>query len=320
MAYYPRKYSKRIVGRIRNWPLWVSDVKLLGFVGYKVGMVHLFRIDNNPNSPFYGREIFCPATILEAPPLLVGGLRFYSNNQYGLKIFKEIWAEELPKNVFRKIPQIKTSSKGVSKVAKKEIMDNLSNISEVRAICITQPWLTHIGKKTPEIMEIPISGDKLNATELGFNIIGKEIRIKDVFRSGQYVDVISITKGKGFEGVIKRFGVKILPRWHKHRKGHRRIGSVGPTKPAIMFTTPRPGQTGFHQRTEYNKLVLKIGEDPNEVNPKGGFKHYGVIRNDFIILEGSIPGAIKRLIRLREPIRAKSPMKEPPKITYISIR
>ncbi|RLE69385.1 MAG: 50S ribosomal protein L3, partial [Thermoprotei archaeon] len=53
---------------------------------------------------------------------------------------------------------------------------------------------------------------------------------------------------------------------------------------------------------------------------KGGFKHYGVIRNDFIILEGSVPGAIKRLIRLREPIRAKSPMKEPPKITYISIR
>jgi len=304
MAYYPRKYSKRIVGRVRSWPLWISEVKLLGFAGYKVGMIHLFRIDNNPNSPFYGREIFCPATVLEAPPLLIGGVRFYSSDPYGLKVFKEIWWTNLPKNVFRKIPPIKNASKTNYEKIREEMIKKIDSIDQIRAICITQPWLTSIGKKTPEIMEIPISGDKEKAIEMAFKILGKEVHIKDVFKPGQYIDVISISKGKGFEGVIKRFGVKILPRWHKHRKGHRRIGSVGPTKPAIMFMTPRPGQTGFHQRTEYNKLVLKIGNNPSEINPKGGFKHYGIIRNEYMIIEGSVPGAIKRLIRLRDAIRA----------------
>ncbi|MGC8836215.1 MAG: 50S ribosomal protein L3, partial [Infirmifilum sp.] len=123
---------------------------------------------------------------------------------------------------------------------------------------------------------------------------------------------------KGFQGVVKRYGVKEMPRWHKHRKGHRRIGSVGPQGPSIMFYTPFAGQTGFHQRTEYNKRIIKIGEVAKEnINPAGGWPHYGLVRTKFILIEGSVPGAIKRLVKLRYPIRLLKPL-EAPKVVYIS--
>ena len=139
--------------------------------------------------------------------------------------------------------------------------------------------------------------------------------------------MISITKGKGFQGVIKRFGVKEMPRWHKHRKGSRRIGSVGPQKPAIMFTTPFPGQLGFHQRTEYNKRILKIGDLTDEkrrasddINPAGGWPHYGLIRSMYVLLEGTVPGPPKRLVKMRFAIRPRKEVREKPEIVYISTR
>jgi large subunit ribosomal protein L3 len=152
------------------------------------------------------------------------------------------------------------------------------------------------------------------------SILGKEVRVSDVFSVGQYVDVAAVTKGKGFEGVLKRFGVKELPRWHKHRKGSRRIGTVGPQSPAIMFSTPFAGQVGFHQRLEYNKRILKISEaGKEEINPPGGWPHYGLVKSDFILLEGTIPGPAKRLVRIRFAVRPPKEKREEPKIVYLSV-
>jgi large subunit ribosomal protein L3 len=74
----------------------------------------------------------------------------------------------------------------------------------------------------------------------------------------------------------------------------------------MMWTVPTSGQMGYHQRTEYNKRVLKIGSDGEEVNPRGGFLHYGIVKNDFILLKGSTPGPQKRLTILRPSIRPPS--------------
>jgi large subunit ribosomal protein L3 len=77
---------------------------------------------------------------------------------------------------------------------------------------------------------------------------------------------------------------------------------------------------GFHQRTEYNKRVLKIGRDGKEITPKGGFIRYGIIRGPYMLIEGSIPGPEKRPIKLRYPARPpKEVSEEPPQITYISL-
>jgi large subunit ribosomal protein L3 len=74
------------------------------------------------------------------------------------------------------------------------------------------------------------------------------------------VDTIAITKGKGIQGPVKRWGIKRLP--HKSRKTVRGVGSIGPWTPGtVMYSVPRAGQMGFHQRTEYNKQILKIGDD-----------------------------------------------------------
>ena len=46
---------------------------------------------------------------------------------------------------------------------------------------------------------------------------------------------------------------------------------------------------GFHQRTEYNKLIMKIGNNGSEITPKGGFLRYGVINTEYVIVKGSVP-------------------------------
>ena len=73
-----------------------------------------------------------------------------------------------------------------------------------------------------------------------------------------------------------------------------------------MYTVPRSGQMGFHQRVEYNKRILIMSNSDSEdfkINPEGGFKHFGLVRGDYVILKGSVPGTYRRLIKLRSQIR-----------------
>jgi len=318
MAYYPRKRAKSIVARIRSWPK-IEEVKPLGFAGYKVGMTHVILIEDNPNSPYYGKEVAKAVTILETPPLYVCGIRAYTKTPYGLKCLCEVWGKDLPKDLERAFTVPKNPVEEHEENMKK-FLSMKEEFNEIRLIVCTQPRRAGIHKKKPEILEIPVGGSIEDALKYALEKLGKEINVREFISPGDLVDVISITKGKGFAGVIKRYGVKIMPRWHKHRKGSRRIGSVGPTKPHVMFTTPRPGQLGFHQRTEYNKRVLMIGDDPANINPPSGFKHYGVIKSQYVILEGSVPGPTKRLVRLRLPIRPPPRLhKAEPNITYIGV-
>jgi large subunit ribosomal protein L3 len=155
--------------------------------------------------------------------------------------------------------------------------------------------------------------------EYGKNLLGKNVSITDIFKEGGYVDVIAVTKGKGFQGPVKRWGIKILPR--KSRKTKRGVAAIGPWKPPrVLYSVPRAGQMGYHQRTEYNKRILKIGIDGKDVTPKGGFLKYGTVKGTYVIVDGSLPGPVKRLIRLRVP--ARPPRKVPeaaPNITYVSL-
>ncbi len=322
MAYYPRKRARNIVARVRTW-VDPGVQGLLGFAGYKVGMLHVVKIEDNKNSPFYGQEMIKAATVIETPPLLIVGYRVYEKTFYGLKSIGEVWAPELPKEVSRVFTTPKKENYTDEQI--KKIEDLSDKIDEVRAIVATQPRLAGIHKKKPEIFEIAVGGGVDEALKYVKEKLGKTVAVSEVFKEGQYIDVLAVSKGKGFQGVIKRYGVRELPRWHKHRKGSRRIGSVGPTKPAIMFYTPFPGQMGFHQRTEYNKRILKIGNlmdeesrKEDDINPKGGWPHYGIIRSMYLIVEGSIPGPAKRLVKMRFPVRPPDIEREPPKITYIS--
>ncbi len=203
----------------------------------------------------------------------------------------------------------------------KKIEENLDRVAEIRVLVATQPRLVSgVPKKKPDIMEIKVGGGTIQEQlEYAKQILGREVPITDVFKEGQLVDVIAVTKGKGWQGAVKRWGIKILPR--KTRKGRRRVGALGPWHPArVLYTVPRPGQLGYHQRTEFNKRILKIGFNGEEVTPKGGFLRYGIVRNAYIMIKGSVPGPAKRLIRLRYPARPNPRIPQaPPRILYISL-
>ncbi|MEK6912023.1 MAG: 50S ribosomal protein L3, partial [Candidatus Thermoplasmatota archaeon] len=133
------------------------------------------------------------------------------------------------------------------------------------------------------------------------------------------VDVAAITKGKGWQGHHTRWGTKLLS--HKNSKHRRNIGTLGNFSPGyVRPTVPQSGQVGYHQRTEYNKRILKVGEDGKEITPNGGFLHYGVVHTSYVVLHGSIPGPTKRLIRFRDASRGGYVrLEKPPELTYISV-
>jgi len=302
-AFWPRKRAKRIYARVSHYPQ-VEKAKAMGFAGYKVGMAHAIILDNRKGSPSFGQEITTPVTILDCPPLRIVGLRAYAPSAKGLKVAGEAWTADVPKELSRKLKvgKAKTDEKisGMEKI--------LDKVSILRMIVATQPRLSGVGKKKPEVFEVEVGGKSVKEKfDFAKNMLGKEISAKDVMQEGEIIDAIAVTKGKGFQGVVKRFGVHIQDRHAKKKKRH--IGTLGPQTPRrVRHTVPQAGQLGFQTRTELNKRVMKIGEDGKEINIAGGFVRYGVVKNSFMVIEGSLPGPKKRLIRLRpalRPVRAR---------------
>jgi large subunit ribosomal protein L3 len=77
---------------------------------------------------------------------------------------------------------------------------------------------------------------------------------------------------------------------------------------------------GFHQRTEYNKLVVKVGNNGAEVTPKGGFLRYGEVNSDYVAIKGSVPGTTNRLVLMRLAVRPPPAEKMvAPKLDYLSV-
>ena len=102
LQYWPRKRAKRVFARVRTW-LKTSEARPLGFAGYKVGMTHLIINDNRKGSTTKGMDIFCPATIIECPPLKTFSIKFYKNTTNGSKLVSEILAENFDKNLNRAV-------------------------------------------------------------------------------------------------------------------------------------------------------------------------------------------------------------------------
>ena len=115
----------------------------------------------------------------------------------------------------------------------------------------------------------------------------------------------AVTRGKGFQGPVKRFGISI--RQHKSEKSIRNPGSLGPWcgQGHIMWRVAHAGKMGYHLRTEYNKQILKFITDPKEVFFKGGIINYGNAKNPVILIKGSVAGPKKRLIIFQKASRAK---------------
>ena len=298
-AYYPRKRAARIYPRVSSWTV-LNEAKPLGFAGYKAGMSHAVIVDGNPNSKTTGQQITRPITILECPPISVFAFRCYSKNKTSF----DVLSENLDKKLSRKMKLSKEPKK-----LEEQLKKLPKEVSKISIVCYTNPNF----KKKPEVFEMPIGGSVEEQLKYAQEILGKDVKISDVFKEGDLVDVIAVTKGKGFQGPIKRFGAKMQSR--KAQQMRRHIASLGQNEPGkVRHTVPQAGQMGFHARTEVNKRILKITDG---FDMKGDFVNYGKVVGDCILLDGSVPGARKRLIRLRFALRPKKMY--PIGLKYISV-
>jgi len=87
-----------------------------------------------------------------------------------------------------------------------------------------------------------------------------------------------------------------------------------------MYTVPRAGQMGFHQRVDKNKRILAVSNaQQNPITPSGGFPHFGDVRGDYVIVRGSVPGPIKRLVDMRLPLYPRKQKVIVPRIVEINV-
>ncbi len=322
-AFSPRKRAKSHIPRIRACPSFEDTAKLQEFAGYKAGMTHVIMIDDVKNSRTFGSEISVPVTIVETPDISVIAIRIYilEENMYQRADF-DIWSDNLDLQ-FRKKLKLKDNIKNRKNIDNIEELLEEKNVSDIRVIVHTNPKdISGIPKKTPDVMEMRISGENIKEKfDFAKSILGKLIKFSDVFKNGSLVDTISITTGKGTQGPVKRWGISLMKGKHSRQGSLRQIGNLGPRGVCRVFwLTPQMGQTGFHQRTEYNKRILKIGVDGKEVTPVGGIINYGSVNGNYVLIHGSVPGPSKRLIRIRNPIRPKKIIQDEPRIIHISTK
>lgn len=291
LQFYPRKRANKILPRV-NWDSIPKEEKgLKGFIGYKVGMKSAYVLDNTQHSLTKGKKIIIPITIIECPVIKILSIRFYKN---GI-VVKEILNDNLDKELKKKITLPKQAE------AKKKLENLKEDYEDVRIIVYSQVKKTGI-KKSPDIAEIGLSGSKEEKLQFIKDNLSKEISIKNVFKTG-IVDFRGVTKGKGFQGQVKRFGLSLKA--HKSEKGVRTLGTGGAWHPArVTFREPRAGQMGFFTRAVYNNKIIDISSiNEKDINPKGGFKHFGKIKTDYIIVYGSVQGANKRQLLITNPLR-----------------
>src|SRR3989338_11451290 len=289
LQFWPRKRASSMRARRRFWP--AGKTRLLGFSGYKVGMRHVMVKDDRKNSLTKGETIAWPVTILECPPLKVAGAVYYKSVLGGLQQVSTVLSSDLDKFARRVI-----NPKSVN--SKPEII-NLEQISDVRLLVHTQPSLIDL-KKTPEFFELGIGGSVQEKDSFAKEKLGKVLDVSEFLSKGSIVDIHGVTKGKGLQGPMRRFGGRL--RHHKSEKSRRTPGSLGPWNSDRQWTVAKAGQHGFHLRTEFNKIVLDV-KTPESMALSSGYQGYGNPAATCLLVKGSIMGPAKRLISLTHASR-----------------
>jgi large subunit ribosomal protein L3 len=296
LQFWPRKRAAKVLPSASFKTLSRNDIGLLGFIGYKVGMASAYVRDNRNNSLTKGQRITIPVTIIEFPTVKIFSTRFYKNG----RVMGEILNSNIDKEVKKKVK--------VPKEVKKKIDDvSVNDYDDLRVILYSQVKKTGI-KKKPDMIEVALSGSKEEKINFVKENVSKEISVKefmnDEFLKTGLIDIRGVTVGRGLQGPTKRFGLKL--RSHKSEKGVRGPGSGGPWHPArVEYTQPMAGQMGYFTRVITNGKVIDIASiDEKNINPSKGFKNYGVIKNDYVAIFGSVTGPSKRPLFFTMPARS----------------
>jgi large subunit ribosomal protein L3 len=116
--------------------------------------------------------------------------------------------------------------------------------------------------------------------------VGQEVKV-EIFATGDIVDVTGVSKGKGFQGVIKRHGQSRGPMAHGSRY-HRRPGSMGPVAPNRVFKGKKlAGRMGGEQVTVQNLEIVKVDVERN-----------------LLLVKGNVPGPRRGLVQVKGAVKA----------------
>merc|ERR1712071_633690 len=254
----------------------------------------------------------------------------------GLRALRTVWAEHIGEDCRRRFYKnwykskkkafTKASKKWQDDLGKKVIEKDLKAMKRycktIRVIAHTQMKLLRQRQKKSHIMEIQVNGGTIaQKVDWARQHLEKPVPISSVFAQDEMIDVIGVTKGKGFKGVTSRWHTRKLPR--KTHKGLREVACIGAWHPSrVQFTVARAGQKGYHHRTEINKKIYRMGAaihtkdgqvvknnastdydlTDKSITPLGGFVRYGEVNNDFIMIKGCCIGPKKRVLTLRKSL------------------
>ncbi|MCL7035613.1 hypothetical protein MKW94_019869, partial [Papaver nudicaule] len=270
-------------------------------------------------------------TIIETPPMVVVGVVGYIKTPRGMRSLGTVWAQHLNEEVKRRFYKnfakskkkafVKYSKKYETDEGKKDIQSQLEKLKKyctvIRVLAHTQiRKMKGLKQKKAHLMEIQVNGGTIaQKVDFAYGFFEKQVPIDAIFQKDEMIDIIGVTKGKGYEGVVTRWGVTRLPR--KTHRGLRKVACIGSWHPArVSYTVARAGQNGYHHRTEMNKKIYrlgKVGEESHtaltefdrtekDITPIGGFPHYGVVKEDYLLIKGCCVGPKKRVVTLRQSL------------------
>ena len=137
---------------------------------------------------------------------------------------------------------------------------------------------------------------EIKGVDINDYTVGQEIKA-DIFEAGEVVDVTGTTKGKGFQGVIKRHGQSRGPMGHGSHY-HRKPGSMGTMHPMRVFKGKKlPGHMGTLTVTIQNLEVVAVD-----------------LENNCILVKGNVPGAKKSLVIIKSAVKANGKVREAQKL------
>mmetsp|Transcript_117801 Transcript_117801/g.327497 ORF Transcript_117801/g.327497 Transcript_117801/m.327497 type:complete len:385 (+) Transcript_117801:24-1178(+) len=342
LGFLPRKRTKKHRGKIRSFPKddASKEPHLTAFLGYKAGMTHVVRDVDRPGSKLHKKESVEGVTILETPPMVVVGIVGYVETPRGLRSLTTVWAQNLSEEVRRRFYKhwFRSKKKAFTKYTKAfdagELTKKLDRMKKycqvIRVVAHTQIGLVKLRQKKAHIVEIQVNGGDVAAkVDFAKTLLEKEVPVNTVLAEGEKIDIIGVTKGRGYKGVISRWGVTRLAR--KTHRGLRKVACIGAWHPSrVGYTVARAGQKGYFHRTELNKTVYRVGakgdtkaasteNDLTEkgITPLGGFPHYGEVNEDWVMIKGCTVGVKKRVITLRKACFPTAKRKEPVALKFI---
>merc|ERR1711941_252233 len=228
LGFLPRKRAARFRGKVKSFPTDNAEepLHLTAFLGYKAGMTHIVRQVDKPGSNAHKKEVVEGVTILETPPMVVVGVVGYVETPHSLRTLATVFAAGLSEECKRRFYKnwYRSKQKAFTKYTKKwseaqkgkTIDRDLARIKKradvVRVIAHTQVSLLRLRVKKAHIMEIQVNGGTIpQKVDFAVDLFEKKVPVDTVFNQNEMIDVISVTKGKGFEGVTTRWGTSRLP-------------------------------------------------------------------------------------------------------------